>query len=63
MKGRPKPYRQRKIYKRKSGGGKFFFSGRTNYPSPISTLNFGKIQQTVNPLSFLLEKMGFNVKH
>jgi len=59
MKFKEKPHKARKIYKRKSSGSKFSFSGRTKYVTPISPVTGLKI----NPLKIILETMGFNVKH
>ena len=58
-----KPYKARKIFKRKSGGGKFWMTGRKGgsgggrFFSPVATAT----TETPNLVKVALQKLGFRV--
>ena len=62
MKHKSKPYRSRKVYRRKSGSHKFRLSGATKCPRPMSSSEVDKTDG-IDLIKMLLSKMGFNVKH
>ena len=68
MKFKKKPYKARKIFKRKSGGGKFQFSGKSSnwgnqmnlYPRPDTKVEDPQETQ-VGIVASMLQKLGFRV--
>jgi hypothetical protein len=58
MKGRPKPYRMRKPYQRKTGGGNFRPRGITR--APAAAMPAPKSEKGL--LKTILQTMGFRVK-
>ena len=70
MKFKKKPYKARKVFKRKSGGNKFQFSGRSSnwgnqmnlYPHPRPDTKIEDPQETqVGIVASMLQKLGFRV--
>ena len=65
MKGRPKPFNQRKPYCRKKGGAAFHFKGGAKSPRATANfLNAGAEKQkgiVMDAVKSMLQKMGFHV--
>jgi len=63
LKFKKKPYRARKIFKRKSGGGQFRFSGKQSNWGNQSML-YSKAEESVAQAGLvvsMLQKMGFRI--
>ena len=62
MKFKKKPYKAMKVFKRKSGGGKFRFSGKSsNWGNQTMPYTGAENTAQIGLVASMLQKMGFRI--